>query len=166
MTFLLILKSLFPFLKEWFLKDKALQEVVAQNKLACFLIACILVVFFVFIRVNSSVDKTFADLTVAKQQREHDVSTMVDLRERIAVLESEKQRLLEHAFGKCGPPKKEEALPKAQATPILKEQPQDYDSSKSPPKDPAKTPITADRPRRYVPDKSLRDYVEDKLKNL
>lgn len=164
MTFLLILKSLFPFLREWFLKEKALQEIVAQNKLACFLIACILVVFLIFVKVSENADKAYDDLTTANQQLGYDKTVIDDLRERVATLEGEKKQLMEHAFGKGNPPPKDVTPPPSdQVPPTLTIQP---DPQKSPPKDPVKTPVPADRPRRHTPDKSLKDYVEDQLKNL
>lgn len=164
MTFLLILKSLFPFLREWFLKEKALQEIVAQNKLACFLIACILVVFLIFIKVSGNADKVYDELAVANQQLGYNATVIADLRERIATLEGEKKQLMEHAFGKGHPPPADVTPPPSdQVPPTLTIQP---DPLKSPKKDPVKTPVPADRPRRAVPDKSLKDYVEDQLKNL
>lgn len=164
MTFLLILKSLFPFLREWFLKEKALQEIVAQNKLACFLIACILMIFLIFIKVSDNADKVYDDLNAANQQLGYNATVIADLRERVTTLEGEKKQLMEHAFGKGKPPPENVTpTPSDQVPPTLTLQP---DPQKSPPKDLVKTPVPADRPRRHIPDRSLKDYVEDQLKNL
>lgn len=164
MTILLILKSIFPFLREWFLKEKALQEIVAQNKLACFLLCCILVMFAVFIRVSDSADKVFDDLNTTNQQLGFNSTLIDDLRNRVVTLEGEKKQLMDHALGK-GPAPKDIPEPPSEAVPqTLQLQP---DPAKSPKKDPpVKSKPPAQRTRREIEEKSLRDYVEQQLKNL
>lgn len=63
-TILLILKSLFPFLKEIVLKDKGVRELLLSNKAATGLAACLLVMFVLFYYV-----KVVADLTHAKNTK-------------------------------------------------------------------------------------------------
>lgn len=163
MTILLILKSIFPFLREWFLKEKALQEIVAQNKLACFLLCCILVMFVVFIRVSDSANKVFDDLNTANQQLGFNTTIIADLRERGVTLEGEKKQLMDHALGK-GPTPKDVTPPPSEAVPqTLQLQP---DPDKNPKKDPIKGKPPAQRARREIEEKSLREYVEEQLKTL
>lgn len=163
MTILLILKSIFPFLREWFLKEKALQEIVAQNKLACFLLCCILVMFVVFIRVSDSANKVFDDLNTTNQQLGFNTTVIADLRERVVTLEGEKKQLMEHALGK-GPAPKDVTPPPSEAVPqTLQLQ---SDPEKNPKKELPKGKPPATRTRRDTEEKSLREYVEEQLKTL
>lgn len=163
MTILLILKSIFPFLREWFLKEKALQEIVAQNKLACFLLCCILVMFVVFIRVSDSANKVFDDLNTANQQLGFNTTIIADLRGRVVTLEGEKKQLMDHALGK-GPAPTDVTPPPSEAVPqTLQLQP---DPQKTPKKEAPKSKPPATRARRDTEEKSLREYVEEQLKTL
>lgn len=72
-TILLVLKSLFPFLREIVLKDKGVKELLLSNKAATGLAACLLMMFFLFYYV-----KVVADLTHARN---------IKLTEDAAVLE-------------------------------------------------------------------------------
>lgn len=60
-TILLILKSLFPFLREVVFRDKGLRELLLSNKAATGLACCLLVMFFLFYYV-----KVVAELTHAR----------------------------------------------------------------------------------------------------
>lgn len=57
-TILLVLKSLFPFLREIVLRDKGVKELLLSNKAATGLAACLVVMFVLFYYV-----KVVADLT-------------------------------------------------------------------------------------------------------
>jgi hypothetical protein len=63
-TILLVLKSLFPFLKEIVLRDKGVKELLLSNKAATGLAACLLVMFILFYYV-----KVVADLTHARNTK-------------------------------------------------------------------------------------------------
>jgi hypothetical protein len=60
-TILLVLKSLFPFLREIVLRDKGVKELLLSNKAATGLAACLVVMFILFYYV-----KVVADLTHAR----------------------------------------------------------------------------------------------------
>lgn len=60
-TILLVLKSLFPFLREIVLRDKGVKELLLSNKAATGLAACLVVMFVLFYYV-----KVVADLTHAR----------------------------------------------------------------------------------------------------
>lgn len=63
-TILLVLKSLFPFLKEIVLRDKGVKELLLSNKAATGLAVCLLVMFILFYYV-----KVVADLTHARNTK-------------------------------------------------------------------------------------------------
>ena len=163
LTWLLILKSLFPFLQELILKDKTFRELFTRNKLATFLLACLVLVFFLFLKVSDIADKAVSDNALAKQQSGYDSTLIADLKQRIVKLDEEKLALTKLLLKGGGKIPDDITPPVTEDTPKTLVVPQKPDT---PNQDAIKPQITAPRPRRPTPDKGFKDYVEDQLKNL
>jgi hypothetical protein len=135
-TILLILKSLFPFLKEIVLKDKGVKELLRSNKAATGLAVCLLVMFVLFYYV-----KVVADLTHARNTKL--TTEMVELKKT----NGDQKLLISELEGRLK--KVRPAIP-APTTP-----------HPSPPERP-----TAAQPPKQKGKPSLRDYAIGKLKAI
>jgi hypothetical protein len=116
-TILLVLKSLFPFLREIVLRDKGVKELLLSNKAATGLAACLVVMFILFYYV-----KVVADLTHARN---------IKLTEAAVVLQktNDDQKLLISVLeGRL------KARPTAPSTPTPSPPPPDRPTANVPPK--------------------------------
>jgi cell division protein FtsN len=86
-TILLVLKSLFPFLKEIVLRDKGVRELLLSNKAATGLAACLLVMFVLFYYVKVVADLTHVRNTKLTTELVELKKTNSDQLELIGVLE-------------------------------------------------------------------------------
>lgn len=154
-TLVLILKSLYPFLREILLKDKGLQDLLLGNKLATILSACLLFVFIVCLYMNEVANNAFAQVKSLTQANASLIETNAEKSTRITDLEDKNWQL---QWGKGSKPPA--AAPPADGTVVAT--PQDAVLTTPPPAaSGAKDRRPAKRPQR-----SLKSFASDQMKQL
>lgn len=111
-TLILILKSLLPFAKEIFLKDKDLKEFLLENKIATALSLCLICVFLLFLYMSEVADKALDEVKQLKQSSAYQETVNSELRSRvtemktqISNLETKNTELTNRLLGKSDNPK-------------------------------------------------------------
>lgn len=139
-TLLLVLKSLFPFLREIIFKDKGVREFLLGNKPATGLAACLLVMFLLFYYAKLVAEFTHVRNTALTAENATLVKSNADQLVLIGVLED---RLSKKATFKV-------AVPVQQPTPT--------------PTTPPKPDAVTHKPREPKP--SMRTYVIGRFKSI
>lgn len=142
-TILLVLKSLFPFLREVVFRDKGVKEFLLSNKTATGLAACLLVMFLLFYYV-----KVVAEMTHAKN---------VELQGQVTELQGtiDEQKLwIGTLEGRL-----KDKKPRTQPTPPPTPAPPT-------PTIPERQPATAPPKSKHPPKQSLKDYAIGRLKAI
>lgn len=139
-TILLVLKSLFPFLREVVFRDKGVKEFLLSNKTATGLAACLLMMFFLFYYV-----KVVAEITHAKN---------VELQGQVTELQGtvEEQRLWIGTLEQRLKDKKPRVQSGPSPTPV------------PPPLE--RQPATTPPKSKHPPKQSLKDYAIGRLKAI
>ncbi|MNP96506.1 hypothetical protein D3C85_90910 [compost metagenome] len=88
-TLLLLLKSLFPFLKEILLRDKTLKAFVGDNKTATFLLSILVLVFILFLAVVDVLSDKNKELEKMKESGVFTTPHLEDANKRIKELEDQ-----------------------------------------------------------------------------
>lgn len=88
-TLLLLLKSLFPFLKEILLRDKTLKAFVGDNKTATFLLSILVLVFILFLAVVDILSDKINELEKVKESGVFTTPQLEDANKRIKELEDQ-----------------------------------------------------------------------------
>lgn len=88
-TLLLLLKSLFPFLKEILLRDKTLKAFVGDNKTATFLLSILVLVFILFLAVVDVLSVKNKELEKMKESGAFTTPHLEDANKRIKELEDQ-----------------------------------------------------------------------------
>lgn len=86
-TIFLILKSLLPFLKEVFLEDKGLKDVLLANKPAALLACCLLFVFVLLVNVSAMASSAGDRIEELKKELENRQVTILENLDKIRDLE-------------------------------------------------------------------------------
>lgn len=89
-TLFLILKSLFPFIREIILKDKVVKDIFLENKLATMLFGCVTFLFLLFLYVNGAADSAQNDLRDKTQENQQLAQQVTELKSKVDGLEEER----------------------------------------------------------------------------
>ena len=151
-TLILIVKSLWPFLKEILLKDKGLRDLIAENVVATFLCGCLLFLFMLFVYTANLADKNFDLANGLKRDLEHRDESIASLTARLEAADSELKKLREG--------------PKAPPTPAVSSSPAEQKTPEPHVPKPDRPPTSPARPssKPKDPSGSLKSYVESRLK--
>jgi len=159
-TLMLIVKSLWPFLKEILLKDKGFRDLIAENVVATFLSGCLLALFALFVYTANLADKNFDEVNRLTQDAGHTAKIVEDQKHTIEVQAEELKKFRE----RYPTPLAVEPQPVVKPT-----APEPTSHTPEPiPVKPDRPPTRPTRPsiKPKDPQGSLKSYVEQRLNKL